>query len=484
MNNVDDVVDHDVGGGSEGAAAADDDVKCNDPNCLRCQSFSQRHIQAFHSNVVLLRRLVKLEPQIFDGMREEIWSVIEDKLLSSSSSSSSSTSAMLMSRGQESSSNSIFEEWNNHRMVRFWAWMRRLSLMYSLPASSSSSSTTQQAGQDPTVFFLPGLMTTPVHDENHCPAGENCPCIRLWKKTAEGTDKSSKKYRPILSMTGDIIALQHGYDIIRRELLEFLSYNDNECDDHDQSSEEVRVGFQLFDPKVYTHAGSNSRSSQNGDENMTCSNSGQARQQQEQKPEWSSIYLYHRGVRQSNLCDKYFPQTMSILETQCSHRMAGKCGLGAVYFSKLGRNTKVKEHCGPTNIRWRCHLPLIVPRARSGSKSSGDAENGDSSSCSSRESFLRVGLTGVNERCIGWEEGTPILFDDSFLHSAIHYGCDTNNTGGAVNEYGIDDNRNSGNIFTNNNLDGARIVLIVDFWHPSLSEMDRAAFGVLYPPGS
>ena len=100
MNNVDDVVDHDVGGGSEGAAAADDDVKCNDPNCLRCQSFSQRHIQAFHSNVVLLRRLVKLEPHIFDGMREEIWSVIEDKLLSSSSSSSSSTSAMLMSRGQ------------------------------------------------------------------------------------------------------------------------------------------------------------------------------------------------------------------------------------------------------------------------------------------------------------------------------------------------------------------------------------------------
>ncbi|KAL3771372.1 hypothetical protein ACHAWU_004645 [Discostella pseudostelligera] len=380
-------------------------------------------------------------------------------------------------------------------MVRFWlARMRRLSSMYSLPApsSSSSSSTTQQAGQHPTVFFLPGLETTPVHDENHCPAGANCPCIRLWKKMAEGTEKShderemapSKKYRPILSMTGDISALQRGYAIIRQELLEFLYYNDNECGDHDQSTEEVRVGFQLFDPKVYTHAGSNSRSNQSGNVNMTCGNSGQARQQQENNPEWSSIYLYHRGVRQSNLCDKHFPQTMSILETQCSHRMAGKCGLGAVYFSKLGRNTKVKEHCGPTNIRWRCHLPLIVPRARSGSKSSGDAENGDSSSCSSRESFLRVGITGVNERCIGWEEGTPILFDDSFLHSAIHYGCDTNNTGGAVNEYGIDDNRNSGNIFMNNNLDGARIVLIVDFWHPSLSEMDRAAFGVLYPPGS
>jgi hypothetical protein len=27
-------------------------------------------------------------------------------------------------------------------------------------------------------------------------------------------------------------------------------------------------------------------------------------------------------------------------------------------------------------------------------------------------------------------------------------------------------------------------VLIVDFWHPSLSESDRNALGVLYPPGS
>jgi hypothetical protein len=36
----------------------------------------------------------------------------------------------------------------------------------------------------------------------------------------------------------------------------------------------------------------------------------------------------------------------------------------------------------------------------------------------------------------------------------------------------------------NDTFDGARIVLIVDFWHPALSEMDRNALGVLYPPGS
>jgi hypothetical protein len=27
------------------------------------------------------------------------------------------------------------------------------------------------------------------------------------------------------------------------------------------------------------------------------------------------------------------------------------------------------------------------------------------------------------------------------------------------------------------------VVLVVDFWHPELSAPDRAALGVLYPPG-
>lgn len=54
------------------------------------------------------------------------------------------------------------------------------------------------------------------------------------------------------------------------------------------------------------------------------------------------------------------------------------------------------------------------------------------------------------------------MFDDSFLHSAVHV-------------------RGEGDDVVN---DGSRIVLIVDFWHPALSEADRNAIGVLYPPGS
>ena len=132
----------------------DDDVKCNDLNCLRCHSSSsQCHMQAFHSNVILLRRLVKLEPHLFDGMREEIWSVIEDKL----SLSGESSKSMPFFSGQ----------YSNYLMVRFWTWMTRArssSLSYPSPSSLlSTTSTTNQAGQDPTVFFLPGLVILTVH---------------------------------------------------------------------------------------------------------------------------------------------------------------------------------------------------------------------------------------------------------------------------------------------------------------------------------
>ena len=47
---------------------------------------------------------------------------------------------------------------------------------------------------------------------------------------------------------------------------------------------------------------------------------------------------------------------------------------------------------------------------------------------------------------------------DSFGHSAVHV------RGGGV--------------------DGSRMLLIVDFWHPSLSELALIVLCVVYPPGS
>ena len=376
---------------------------CNDPNCIRCHSSSRHHIETFKANVTTLRRLVKLEPALFDGMRDEIWSTIDDMLAEYSKIDTSCAPSETPDTSIDTTSTT----------------------------TQLSSLLSPQQGQDPTVFFLPGLEATPFHHHGHflntteengdeSLVFEECVCIRLWKRLTAipSTPIGKKVFPPPVATTGDIQVLIENYQIIKQELLDYLSSDSEDS-------------FTPFDSKVYSQA--NSKSSNDA--------------------EWSSIYLYHQGIRQSDICNKHFPQTSQILEMNCPHRLAGKCGLGSVYFSKLKKNTKVKEHCGPSNIRWRCHLPLVVPKD------------------SSNSSQLRVGLAGVNEECVGWKEGVPILFDDSFVHSAVHQVVEDNDENTSLN---TDDDA----------FDGSRIVLIVDFWHPALSETDRNALGVLYPPGS
>ena len=79
---------------------------------------------------------------------------------------------------------------------------------------------------------------------------------------------------------------------------------------------------------------------------------------------------------------------------------------------------------GPTNRKLRCHLPLIVP---------------EGGLCR-----LRVG-----DQTVTLEEGKCYLFDDSFEHEAF------------------------------NDADTPRVVLIIDVWHPDLSEKERQFFRFL-----
>jgi len=385
----------------------DNENGCNDPNCIRCHSSSQQHIETFKANVTTLRRLVKLEPALFDGMRDEIWSTIDDMLAEHSKVDTSCAPSVTPDTSIDTTSTT----------------------------TQLSSLLSPQQGQNPTVFFLPGLEATPFHHHGHflntteengdeSLVFEECVCIKLWKRhtAIPSTPVGKKKFPLPIPTTGDIQVLIENYQIIRQELLDYLSSDGSE------------ESFTPFDSKVYTNANGTTKTSND--------------------VEWSSIYLYHQGIRQSDICNKHFPQTSQILEMNCPHRLAGRCGLGSVYFSKLKRNTKVKEHCGPSNVRWRCHLPLVVPKGSN--------------------SQLRVGLAGVNEECVGWKEGVPILFDDSFVHSAVHQVVEEDDN--------TDENTYSNG--DNDTFDGARIVLIIDFWHPALSEMDRNALGVLYPPGS
>jgi len=86
------------------------------------------------------------------------------------------------------------------------------------------------------------------------------------------------------------------------------------------------------------------------------------------------------------------------------------------FFSALASGTHVTKHHGPTNKKLRCQLPLVVPSG---------------TSC-----WLRVG-----EEKVYLEEGKCIVFDDSFEHEA-----------------------------SNEDTSLPRVVLIVDIWHPDLSD--------------
>lgn len=105
------------------------------------------------------------------------------------------------------------------------------------------------------------------------------------------------------------------------------------------------------------------------------------------------------------------PITTQVL-TSCEEvRRAAELKLGEALFSKLMPGTRLRPHCGPTNMRLTCHLGLRVPE-------------GASIKC------------GGEER--RWEEGRCLVFDDSYEHEVDHCG------------------------------DMPRTVLLVNFWHPNI----------------
>ncbi|XP_041975823.1 aspartyl/asparaginyl beta-hydroxylase isoform X3 [Aricia agestis] len=100
----------------------------------------------------------------------------------------------------------------------------------------------------------------------------------------------------------------------------------------------------------------------------------------------------------------------------CSIARAAACRRGQVKFSLMAAGTHVRAHVGPTNCRLRMHLGLS----------------------NTRNTFIRV-----DNETKQWEVGKVLMFDDSFEHKVWHNGT------------------------------GARLVLIVDVWHPDLTPQER-----------
>lgn len=123
---------------------------------------------------------------------------------------------------------------------------------------------------------------------------------------------------------------------------------------------------------------------------------------------WEVLYLFERGrtnVENCRLC----PSTAKLLKAHSIVRTLA----GLAYVSKMRPGTHVAAHCGPTNIRLRCHLGVQVPEGDCG---------------------IRVGQQRQK-----WQEGKCLVFNDSLEHESWNHTAET------------------------------RIVLIVDLWHSDLA---------------
>jgi aspartate beta-hydroxylase len=128
---------------------------------------------------------------------------------------------------------------------------------------------------------------------------------------------------------------------------------------------------------------------------------------------WDVAFLYERGRRRDDVCDAC-PVSTAGVEAHRTVRTAA----GLIYVSRMRAGTHISPHRGPTNLRLRCHLGIAVP-------------DGD---CAIR----------VADRTEGWREGHCLVFDDSYEHEAWNHTAQD------------------------------RIVLIVDVWHPDLSDVEVA----------
>ena len=138
---------------------------------------------------------------------------------------------------------------------------------------------------------------------------------------------------------------------------------------------------------------------------------------------WNAVHLYKDSRAQAEAA--HMPRTCAVLDDLPLTRQNG-VPIEA-FFSVLAPGVTIPPHYGLANCRVTVHLPLIVPSA-------------DPAICG-----IRVG-----EKTQGWTVGQPLIFDDSFDHSAW------------------------------NLSDQSRVVLIFEAWRPDMSEGEIEAATASY----
>ncbi len=135
--------------------------------------------------------------------------------------------------------------------------------------------------------------------------------------------------------------------------------------------------------------------------------------------QWNSFFFHRHGevfAQNAQRC----PRTTAILDALPLVHIRGHAP--EVLFSILTPGSHILKHHGVTNVRLVTHLPLIIPE--------------DCAIC----------VGGVEH---AWQAGRCVTFDDTFEHEAW------------------------------NRSDKVRVVMILDSWHPDLTEAEREAIALL-----
>eukprot|EP00730_Choanoeca_flexa_P000092 TRINITY_DN10040_c0_g1_i2.p1 TRINITY_DN10040_c0_g1~~TRINITY_DN10040_c0_g1_i2.p1 ORF type:complete len:303 (+),score=25.39 TRINITY_DN10040_c0_g1_i2:71-979(+) len=139
---------------------------------------------------------------------------------------------------------------------------------------------------------------------------------------------------------------------------------------------------------------------------------------------WTYLSLINQGTWQTSALP-YCPVAMDLLQ-----RLAGmRCHdvFANALYSVLSPGSSIEPHCGPTNARWRLHIPL------------------------SEDEGAIITVAGLKQR---WCPGQPFLIDDSFEHSV---------------EYRTGQH--------------PRVVFIVDVYPSRLTQLERHALRRWFAPG-
>lgn len=130
---------------------------------------------------------------------------------------------------------------------------------------------------------------------------------------------------------------------------------------------------------------------------------------------WTVYPFYHMGVDVEALTRRC-PRTMAVVNAL--PRVCLDYPWGDALLSVQGAQSRLPPHCSVDNLRLRCHLGIRIPEGAG----------------------IRVGSETRQ-----WSEGRCLLFEDSFEHTVWNPSTER------------------------------RLVLIVDFWHPGLTDVEVRA---------